>query len=361
MKGVAFATVLLLVGLASAPNINANISKEYVEATTGFCSINGVKAHTIKLIQNEAEVLFDDIKEIESQKLISRKTIADNSYSGSSFHGNTSINNSNWYVIKLWSPDDFHLEEVFVKWNFRSPTKREDIMGFLFTNLQGENYDYRLSKAFFDPNDKFFHLSIGKINYTNDQLYYWEEGGVVGELLWYEINITFSPGFWYLICYAADTIEGNIETWINATENYIEFVGTTEGRGSFIFGTYKFLGNLNIWNKKVSIICNGKKRLQVNNTLIGFFRMWPGHGLLRFQGIDPNGDKKTAMFWQPPFEYYNTKVLWSDFDVIWTRQLIIIGEEGTWSFEIDAFLYTDYPSVDLMNCFFFWGADIKLP
>jgi len=65
-KLTSVAVVLLFIGLAVAPSINANISKEaLVEFITEVCGLNGGK-HTVKLTQEEAEEvedLFDSIRE----------------------------------------------------------------------------------------------------------------------------------------------------------------------------------------------------------------------------------------------------------------------------------------------------------
>jgi len=64
-KGIAVVVILLFIGLAFAPSINADVSKEeLVEVTTEFCGLG--KKHTVKLTQEEVDELdqlFDDIKE----------------------------------------------------------------------------------------------------------------------------------------------------------------------------------------------------------------------------------------------------------------------------------------------------------
>jgi len=69
-KGLAVALVLLFIGVAFAPGVNANISKasidsELVEITTEICGLNGGK-YTVQLTKEEAEEvehLFDSIRE----------------------------------------------------------------------------------------------------------------------------------------------------------------------------------------------------------------------------------------------------------------------------------------------------------
>ena len=79
-KGVAFIIILLFIGLAFAPNINANISKssvdsEMVEITTEICGIKGVKPYTVSLSKEDVEELdrlFDSIKK-RLDKVVTRK------------------------------------------------------------------------------------------------------------------------------------------------------------------------------------------------------------------------------------------------------------------------------------------------
>ena len=66
-KGVAVAVILLFIGLAFAPSINANISKdsEMVEFTTEICGLNGGK-NTVQLTkaeEKEVDILFNSIRE----------------------------------------------------------------------------------------------------------------------------------------------------------------------------------------------------------------------------------------------------------------------------------------------------------
>lgn len=65
-KSLAVAIILLFIGVAFAPSINANVSKnELVEITTEVCGIDGIKPNTVKLTKQESkevEQLIDDIK-----------------------------------------------------------------------------------------------------------------------------------------------------------------------------------------------------------------------------------------------------------------------------------------------------------
>lgn len=65
-KVLAIAVIFLFIGLAVAPSIDANVSKEnLVEFTTEFCGLNGGK-QTVRLTQQDAgevELLFNSIRE----------------------------------------------------------------------------------------------------------------------------------------------------------------------------------------------------------------------------------------------------------------------------------------------------------
>lgn len=64
-KGLTIAIILLFIGLAFAPSIHANISREMVEFTIEVCGLDGGK-QTIQLTQEEAEevdALFKSIRE----------------------------------------------------------------------------------------------------------------------------------------------------------------------------------------------------------------------------------------------------------------------------------------------------------
>ncbi len=66
-KYLAVGVIFLFIGLAVAPSINANVSKEaLVEFTTEVCGLNGEK-QTVKLTQEEAEEVEDLFKSIRER------------------------------------------------------------------------------------------------------------------------------------------------------------------------------------------------------------------------------------------------------------------------------------------------------
>ena len=66
-RGIALVVIVLFIGLAFTPSINANVTtdSELVEITTEVCGIDGINSQTISLTKEDAdtvEKLFDEIK-----------------------------------------------------------------------------------------------------------------------------------------------------------------------------------------------------------------------------------------------------------------------------------------------------------
>jgi hypothetical protein len=283
-----------------------------------------------------------------------------NSFSGNSFHGNTTSDNANWYVIKLSSSSPFHLEEINISYDRLLQKTRRDVWIFIFTNFHGENYGHGFVSSYTNPEDRFTHFNIGPINYTNNHLKYWEDDSEGGSWMkWYGITTAFPSGDWYLICIAAPTITCRWSVWINTTEE-VEFAGTTEGNDSFIYGAEDFIGNLNIMGPWMLITINGEKRIKVDNTLVACFYTPPGGGLLKYQYIDPEGNKKTYLAWD--FSLFRLTIPFKmDFNV---DSSIITGSSGEWTFKMGLFdwIYIGYPKIPPpIRDTGLWGADVKLP
>ena len=284
-----------------------------------------------------------------------------NSFSGNSFHGKTTLENANWYVIKLSSSSPFHLEDVNVSWGLFEKKTRRDVYAFWFTNLKSETYGWHGGWSLADPEDRFIHIGIGSINYTYNHLYYWDHGSdeeAPGWIKWYDISHTFESGDWYLICIAAPTITCHWSVWINTTEE-VEFAGTTEGNGSFIYGPEDFVGNLNIMGPWILVTIGGEKKIRINDTLVASFKTPPGGGLLKYQYIDPEGNKKTYLAWD--WSLLRVRIpLKQDFDI----HSVIMGGSGEWIFKMGLFdwIYIGYPKIPPpVRDSVLWGADVNLP
>lgn len=304
-------------------------------------------------------------------KVDSQQNIYDNSsvggaFSGTSFHGNTTIANANWYVVKLSSSSPFHLEEINISVGYFQEKNRRVRFGFLFTNFQGKYYGWTGGMCFANPEDRFIHINIGPINYTYNNLKYWEHGSdeeAGGWIKWCDISFTFESGDWYLICIAGvKTVSCHWDVRINTTEE-VEIAGTTEGNTSFIYGAEDFLGNLNIMGPWILVTINGEKKIRINNTLVAFFYKPPGGGFLKYQYIAPNGTKKTYLVWD--FSLLRLPIpLKRDFDV--HAPVIGVEGKGEWTFKMGLchWIYIGYPIKHLpppVRDAELWGADVKLP
>lgn len=277
----------------------------------------------------------------------SKSLLYDNAYGDSltSFHGNTSGNNKNWYVIKFFSSSTIYVEELYVKILYKYEQSRESVHGFVLTNLTKSHYFWIHSIDVFNESDRFFHINIGPLNYTFDDLT--RENGSTGGIAWFW-NITLSPGTWYLICLAGETVECEIEVWINTTGK-VEFLGTTEGSNTFLWPSEEFMGNLNVKFPYMAGVVNGRKMCRINNTFVGFlFPSFLGLGIVRFQYTDPAGDIKKTIY----IQVGNLAGDIGNFDP-WE---CIIGKGGIWKFRLDM-LAMGKP---LISCSMF-AADVKLP
>ena len=55
-------------------------------------------------------------------KMANHHIMTDNnngSFSGNSFHGNTTLDNANWYVIKFSSPSQINVTQMYIKLTYR--------------------------------------------------------------------------------------------------------------------------------------------------------------------------------------------------------------------------------------------------
>jgi hypothetical protein len=297
----------------------------------------GVGKETIPASQNESD-LKTSLYETDAYESLN-----------SSFHGNTSGINKNWYVVKFSSPSTIHIDELYVETFWRCEEARKTYCGFVLTNLTG--YPYYDMNGMIDlyEDDRFFHINIGSFNYTYDHLT--RDDYFVGLKNWWR-DFNLSSSTWYLICFAAETVECEIEVWINTTGE-VEFLNTTEGTDTFLWSTEDFMGNLNMRFSYYMIgVINGRKEIEINNTFVGFFFSGSSWGVERLQYTDPDGNLKKSIV----IHEGNHKRFIGDFNPL----NCIMGKGGVWKFRVDLFL------VGGINLRFIpWmcmvGADVNLP
>jgi len=279
---------------------------------------------------------------------INGKVIPKTSIGSNSFHGITSGNNTNWYIVKFSSSSIIHVEDLYIKVFYTCKNARDNVNGFLLTNFTDESY-YWIHSAKFNKTDIFFHMEGGKFNYTYDHL---SRENYSTRGAWDFWNITLSPGTWYLMCFVAETEECKIEVWINTTEK-LAFFNTSEGATAFLYSSEEFGGNLNVVFPHIMVIINGEKMVDINNTFVGFFFFdFAGSGVGILKYTDPDGNVKKAIL----FQGFNRFGSVGDFDAY----NFIIGKGGMWKFEMNIIAIGKIRK-KVPITFSMFGADVKLP
>jgi len=278
-------------------------------------------------------------------------------FSDTSFHGKTTLANSNWYVIKFSSPSPINVTQMYINCTYRVENTRIEWDGFILTNLTNSTDSGAILEVL-NESESFFHIKLGPFSYTNDNLNRYTSDNP-GSKTW-RYNFTLSPGTWYLICFVGETFECTQEVYLNTTSSDIEFLGTSEGTGTHILLPEDFLGNLNIKRGyNMTGVLNGKKSIMINNTFIGLqysMFIYPCRGFERFRYTDPEGKSETFTI----LSLANRKIVLSDFS-----HRLIMGKAGTWKFGLDLLMFPG----KLSNGNYFapgFGmgliyADVKLP
>ncbi len=266
----------------------------------------------------------------------------------SSFHGNTSIENGNWYIVKFSSNETIHINEakIHLSYSLSGETRWGYTHRIFFTNL---SVAFPTSVPFMGkvshPFDRFTQVNIGPINFSKNHLVNKPSISEAGRLRFRDV--TLSAGTWYLIVFVAPSETCKIDVWINNTN--AENFNSTEGSSCFLYENEDFNGIFNIKTVPISCMVKGEKNIKINDTFIGFFYTYLSNGFGRVKYTSPNGISKESKV-----SYFNNKYNifdGSDFNPIFD---VINGPDGIWKFEVDmigVFCST-------VNVF---GADVTLP
>ena len=265
-----------------------------------------------------------------------------------SFHGNTSIENGNWYIIKFSSNETIYIDETYIhlSYNVNEKTRWGYAHRIFFTNLSAT---FPISMPFMNkishPFDRYTQVNFGLINFSKNYLQNKPSISRTERLRF--SDITLPNGTWYLVSFAAPSNTCEIEVFINNTN--AENFNSTEGSSCFLYENEDFNCIINIKTVPISCMIKGEKNIKINDTFIGFFYTFLSNGFTRVQYTSPNGKTKESKV-----TYFNNKlniIDGSEFNPI----LDAISESnGIWKFEVDMsgmFLST-------VNVF---GADVKLP
>jgi hypothetical protein len=255
-----------------------------------------------------------------------------------------------WLAIKADFPEATNIT-IEYSYNYSSNNSKTN---FFFDLFHGKNggYFYGLkSWGYGYPNiDRYLQIHLGPLNwsyYHNDSdIEWWAEGGY---LKWGFRNITGT----YYLTYGAFTTEFTLNLWINASKN--STFSTTQGTEVFKFERNDFFGTFNIGWRRGTFILNGKKEIQINNSLFAWFdtsNFKNGFEILKYQS--PTGDYKRLFQIDTRGEHIN----YNFNETMDFKKGLWWGPSGKWTFKATMFnfgLNTLCPNIHL------FGADIKLP
>ena len=273
-----------------------------------------------------------------------------NDGSNFSFHGVTSGENANWYVLKFQTSTQVKINELTVKYTYRSEDyPGVDWWGYAITNLTWTRW-HAYTLEYLNESERFFHFQSGPFNFTYNHLDTLNNKNHSCTANWRDFG---NPaGTWYLICYDGPSVQSKIEVYFNITGN-VEFLSTTEGNSTTVLLPEDFLGNANvkIGTKLVGVL-NGKKTINVNHTFLCLHYSFSSWGFERLRYTSPSGmsGNLNCFFWDKS-RYRLPDTL--DY---------IVGEAGTWHFTLDALLvggiFNNWPPAYGISLLY---ADIMLP
>jgi hypothetical protein len=193
--------------------------------------------------------------------------------------------------------------------------------------------------------DNYYQIHLGPLNSS----YYHEESDVQ----WWGKKIT-TRGFCNLtgtcyLCFIGYATDNIFKIWINATKN-VTF-STTNGTDVFKFERHDFFGNINIGSENFTFILNGKKEIQIKNSLFAWFttglNLKNGFEILKYRL--PTGEYKQKFLVDHQGE---CKVINESDDF---EKALCWGSSGKWMFKVNILNQGYFPNIHL------FGADIKLP
>jgi hypothetical protein len=246
----------------------------------------------------------------------------------SCFRGMTSGENANWYVVKYQTSTDVKIDELTVKYTYRSENyPGVDWWGFAITNLTWTRW-HAYSGEFLNETERFFHVQFNhfNVNYTYDSLdslnknhtsvAHWGDFG----------NL---PGIWYLILFCGPSAKSSIEVYFNITGD-VEFLSTSEGDTTRVLLPHDFMGNFNVKiGTKIVSVLNGEKKIQVDHVFLCAHYSFSGWGFehLRYTNSFGESESLDRYFWK------NHR-----YRIPYTPECII-SEAKTWEFTLDTLLW----------------------
>jgi len=249
-----------------------------------------------------------------------------------------------------------------VKFNFSEHTVLERHIDFSYSiNGSSTNFIAEWFKGMFEcvrwqvlwskiaiP-DRYFQYKIGPFygyhSHTRNNFKCWGNGipGTFG------ISMAKNrPLYYVFISYMNSS---TYDIWLNWTGNAT--LSITQGTDVFAYDRHDFTGNLNIGRRRGTFILNGKKEINVENTLFAWYDVTNvSTGRETLQYTSPSGDNEFLWFIDRKGVHVAGNKSWGFVDnLFW-------GESGTWKFYINMFnigLKRHTPNIYLV------GADVRLP
>ncbi len=217
-------------------------------------------------------------------------------------------------------------------------------------------YSLRISNFLSIDTKYYYQINLGNINksfyYTKQKPHENEERehrkyGPYSDKLGIHRYFTF-------ISYS-DCKEETMEIWINSSHNVS--ISKTQGTEVFAFEREDFFGNINFGCKRGTMILNGVKKININNTLFAYFDtdfVSTGFNLLKY--ISPSGHHKQIR----QFTLRGIPILSRHRKVEDFEEGLRWAENGTWTFKTTLVKMR----IGFRKSFpmpFLFGADIKLP
>ena len=269
-----------------------------------------------------------------------------------SFHGVTTGENTNWYIVKFYAASEIKVDELCIKYKYRSENYNGvDWWGRIITNFTWTKENFATGE-FMNESERFFHFEFGNFNDTYDKRDTLNKNHSRRSREW---NFYIPSGTWYLICYTGPSVTSKIEVYLNITGD-VEFLSTSEGSNVHVLIPEDFLGNINVKIGYYAVgVLNGKTSITVNHTLLCIHNTISGWGYEQLRCTSPTGDVKNFMriFWK------NKEIRIPD-----TLSSCFFGEAGTWRFELNSIQWGG-----IFNEKYWWPgygvslfiADIELP
>ena len=255
--------------------------------------------------------------------------------------------NTNYYAVKLYSNQTIYIKEIHVRIESnQAGTQWLTTNKLLIINFEDNKYLMPPELYFLQGSwlEWYLQIDMGKFNFTLNHL---EEKVVNGTAIHTLHNLSLPAGTWYLIVIKAPTTKCKITTYINGTNAEIE--GISYGSTAFLIENEDFWAKLNLKTSLLSVIYEGRKTININNTFIGFPYFNLGTGVASLEYKNPQGEIRKCKVWS----IFGNMGVSDDSDFY--PYMPIIGGKGKWTFR------TSLIGMGLGNAIDILGADIILP